>query len=625
MRYEDFILRIGPGAGSAYEIQVDSPAGEGQGTFEIPQSTGAPAGSETAPSGGTTREVVKGGSHRPAASARQAGIELYQALFQGEVANLFHDCLGRLADGDRGLRIKVEIDARLPRLEPLQNLPWELLCRPDTREPLGLSERTPIVRVLRVPRERCPGLSRSTRLRVLVVPSSPSDLPPLDLAQERRNLEEAWRRQTAVELVFLARADREELRRVLRKASFQVLCFMGHGGFDPATGEGSLFFEKPDGTADPVSGSALARELNDIRSLRLVVLNACHTARAESAFAGVASALVLGGVPAVVAMRRPITDRAAVAFSRVLWERLAAGDPLEAAMVEARLAIHRLDETSDEWATPVLFLRTREEASVQRYAALLAAALGLAILAIVLGLGWVRDLRAGQVRRSIDEGIELRGQKQPEKAREAFLEALRLDPDNGVAHAHLSVLEEEEGNYADALAHAQAAVEAGPSEAFHHYNLGNLLARLGRVEEALGSLREAVRLEPGYGEAYNEIGNLYLDELDLPVDARLAFDNGLRADPELPPLHKNVARAALAEGKLDEAVRSLEKARSLYAAKDLSGLPETFYWLAEAHARAGRRIESCRALSDLRLQEPAGPWQRRGEGLAQQIGCDGVS
>ena len=45
----------------------------------------------------------------------------------------------------------------------------------------------------------------------------------------------------------------------------------------------------------------------------------------------------MSGVPAVIAMREPISDEAALAFSRVLDDRLAAGDPVEPALAEALL------------------------------------------------------------------------------------------------------------------------------------------------------------------------------------------------------------------------------------------------------------------------------------------------
>ncbi len=96
-------------------------------------------------------------------------------------------------------------------------------------------------------------------------------------------------------------------------------------------------------------------------SCGLVVLNARHTARSGSSegdpYGGVAAALVRSGMPAVVAMQRPISDGAAIAFSAAFYRQLAAGAGLETALTEGRQAIHTLSPAGDEWAIPVLFGR----------------------------------------------------------------------------------------------------------------------------------------------------------------------------------------------------------------------------------------------------------------------------
>jgi hypothetical protein len=102
--------------------------------------------------------------------------------------------------------------------------------------------------------------------------------------------------------------------------------------------------------------------LKDVPDLRLVFLNACHTGRIPDGaetdpFSGVATALVLGGIPTVVAMQLPVEDHAAIVFSRTVYGRLAQGDPIEAAVTEGRQAIHASHPDTAEWAIPVLFTR----------------------------------------------------------------------------------------------------------------------------------------------------------------------------------------------------------------------------------------------------------------------------
>jgi hypothetical protein len=217
-----------------------------------------------------------------------------------------------------------------------------------------------VVRYLDVPRPAAPILLEST-LRVLVVVSSPPGLPPLDIKRERANLEAACQRWKGVEVTVLERADSAAIRRHLLEKPFHVLHFIGHGGFDPAQGEGVLFFEKPGGQPEPVTGQALATFLKDFKTLGLVFLNACDTARTDSRglnpFSGVAGALVLGGLPAVVAMQFPISDQAAIAFSAAFYQRLAIGAPVDASGVEGRQAVLATTPGTHEWGTPVLFVR----------------------------------------------------------------------------------------------------------------------------------------------------------------------------------------------------------------------------------------------------------------------------
>ncbi|HSN87021.1 MAG TPA: tetratricopeptide repeat protein, partial [Thermoanaerobaculia bacterium] len=194
---------------------------------------------------------------------------------------------------------------------------------------------------------------------------------------------------------------------------------------------------------------------------------------------------------------------------------------------------------------------------------------------------------------------------------------------NAAAHSSLSLLDSRAGRYEAALGHARAAASAQPDEAVYHYNLGHLLARLGRDEQALESLHRAVKLDVGYAPAFNELGNVYL-HLDRPAEAEEALLAGLRADPRLAPLHKNFARAALARGRIDDALRSLEDALAL-GPGDFQSTAEIHYWLAVAHSRAQRPGVACRHLEELRRMDPAGigPWAAEAAVLARQLSCAG--
>lgn len=371
MHLEDFTLDLTADGRGGHTVRVlDSPAGEGRGDFGV-----APDAAEIvhffaglnrmrAPGLGRLRDLMP--VQRPPrkrSTARELGEGLFRALFPGEVGQLFRTSQALVAARGHGLRIRIRFDAEASAT--LHRVPWELIYDPVDGRFLAWSREAPLVRTLELARPvDLPSLP--ARLSILVLMANPAGTADLDLAAERRTMTRVWKDHPTVDVRFLPdqegeRATFASLRRALLATETHVLHFMGHGGFDRESGAGTLSLEREDGGLDIVKGTDLANLLGDFDGLRLVVLNACRTAEAVDAkghnpFAGVATALVRGGVPAVVAMQTAISDRAAIAFSQELYHRLARGEPADLALVEGRRGIGRPGKT-EEWVIPVLFQR----------------------------------------------------------------------------------------------------------------------------------------------------------------------------------------------------------------------------------------------------------------------------
>lgn len=353
MQYLDFVVSIERDGVGAYRKRVlESPAGQGSDPFEPPfQLDDLPALLDKL-----------GPDVRSGRVSRETGGALHRALFSGQVGTLYSESRGRAEGTGHGLRIKIRFNPGASGMSWVPVLPWELIFRPDTEEFLGSDLMSPIVRYLEVPRtSELPAFQAP--LRILVALASPQGTQALNLDEERRRLEKALGgRPGEIDLDFLEHTTLDGLRTQLRSRSFHVLHFMGHGGWNPQTGEGSLLLETPGGSRDLVSGSLLADSIKGTSMPVLVVLNSCGTARSSmvegaSPFGGVAAALVRKGVPAVVAMQFTVTDKAAIPFASELYARIAAGDPVDSAVTEGRLAIRGALRDSMEWATPVLFMR----------------------------------------------------------------------------------------------------------------------------------------------------------------------------------------------------------------------------------------------------------------------------
>ena len=371
IQYEDFSLKIEPKRGDLYPVIVlRSPAGEGRSHFTLPFDPDE-LGNILADLGeavrGSPEKVVREAA--PGATRtrpQQIGDQLFNALFSGPIRSLLDRSLGMLHGSNQGLRVKLHIDPEDASLAQLSSLPWELMYRKETREFLNLSSFTPILRYLDV-QVPCVPLPMEPPLRILGVIANPLDYPQLDLERERRQIEATWARQQDVTVDFLQPATIQQLQEQLAAQPYHALHFMGHGGFDRLSGSGVLLLEDEHGRGAAVDGSTLGVLLRDAPTLRLVFLNACETACVSKQegldpFAGVAAAMVMAGIPAVVAMQFPITDGAAIRFANRFYSLLAAGQPVDYAVAQGRQAILAAESGTMEWATPVLFMRAPEGA-----------------------------------------------------------------------------------------------------------------------------------------------------------------------------------------------------------------------------------------------------------------------
>lgn len=297
-------------------------------------------------------------------SLRQIGEKVSAALFKNGLSEHFRRCCDEVSRGGKdGLRLRLRFRIDDPQAGYLAAVPWERLCDPRSAELLAIDQWTPIVREIAVPQPRAV-LEVEPPLRILVVDAAPMAMRELDLKLEIERMEEALEplvKSGVVELLRLAKATKDQMRDALLDEEIHILHFMGHGGYHSASGTGAIFFENDDETKDQVSGEMLAAylKLRPGSNLRLVVLNACKTARhgvraGTPLSHGVASAVLQQTrIPAVVANQYSISDAAAIDFSRVFYGRVAAGDGVDEAITEARL---RLWTKTQEWATPVLFL-----------------------------------------------------------------------------------------------------------------------------------------------------------------------------------------------------------------------------------------------------------------------------
>ncbi|MFN2226721.1 MAG: tetratricopeptide repeat protein [Anaerolineae bacterium] len=367
LSFENFDLRL-ERSGERYRAYVlASPAGE------VVEESALPPGFFDLEEflkriGRPSRGMFRDARHSEAVESKAGealssfGANLFEVAFPGQVGTALENSLKQVRDNDAGLRIRL----RLADVPELVDLPWEYLYNPATQTYVTLSAEVCLTRYPELLRSEQP-LAVTPPLQVLVVIANPSDLTDLDVEAEWESLKEAVAKleeEERIEICRLEDATLEALQGALRRDDYHILHFIGHGDFDTREKKGILVLEDKEGRSHRVPTEDLNLLLGDeVRNLRLVVLNTCKGARTSESdpFAGLAQGLLRQGVPAVVAMQFEISDQAAITFSREFYRSVADGFPIDFSVGEGRKAIRLDDDLDDsvvEWGIPVLFMRS---------------------------------------------------------------------------------------------------------------------------------------------------------------------------------------------------------------------------------------------------------------------------
>jgi hypothetical protein len=290
------------------------------------------------------------------------GTRLYELLKQTGAAAEWRRLReeAEAAGGNHGLRTYLD----LPKF--LSEWPWELLA---WRVDAGLycracnSKQHPVLRVARPPEP--PVVWEDRTVRILLV-SGEEELDAENRAStELRLIRKIFHEANLSVIVDLceAPASMAELEGRITTFAPHVLHFIGHGHIENGTGF-ALDFKR---TASwEWSANQILQFLRNLPAKpRLVVLNSCHSSQREAHAAPVTAAILEAGVPAVIGALAALQIEYARQFSGALYAALAALEPLDKAVVTARLKLSSIARYSGlerrHWALPVLTVKAPPE------------------------------------------------------------------------------------------------------------------------------------------------------------------------------------------------------------------------------------------------------------------------
>ena len=109
------------------------------------------------------------------------------------------------------------------------------------------------------------------------------------------------------------------------------------------------------------------------------------------------------------------------------------------------------------------------------------------------------------------------------------------------------------GDATTALALLESAIKHQPDFVDAHNNLGNVLKAEGDFVRAEAAYRKAIDMAPMYFDAHFNLG-IVLEAMSRPAEARDAYRQALDIQPDFLPAYLNTGNACKALGKFDEAL-----------------------------------------------------------------------
>jgi hypothetical protein len=124
-------------------------------------------------------------------------------------------------------------------------------------------------------------------------------------------------------------------------------------------------------------------------------------------------------------------------------------------------------------------------------------------------------------------------------SRTLCLRALEVESANWLAHDLLGNILAREGDTEGAIGHYDEAIRLQPGYARAYYNRGVALGAAGRIQPSLLDFQQAVALRPGYAEAHQNLG-VVLGALGRREEARDAFRRALALRPDYQMARRNL-------------------------------------------------------------------------------------
>ena len=130
---------------------------------------------------------------------------------------------------------------------------------------------------------------------------------------------------------------------------------------------------------------------------------------------------------------------------------------------------------------------------------------------------------------------------------------LEKNPDCWMAQNNLGTVLVRIGRYQEAIKNFRRVIQINPDYAEVHNNFGAALFHMGRPREAMEQYERALQLKSNYPEAQNNLGSA-LDQIGRPREAIEHYEQALRLNPEYAEAYFNLGNLYKTAGQYQQAI-----------------------------------------------------------------------
>jgi DNA-binding response OmpR family regulator len=309
-------------------------------------------------------------------NSSQVGQQLYQHIFMNhlEVISSYQNALGKVGDDEK-------LHLRFEGFRDFLRVPLESLFNEVHPAENHLILRHPLSRCITAAQWKRVPLSplffndlwaEGGELRILLIASNTT--PPIAgveseieiLSKSLKGMFESKGIKTHVEALSTTQANYGKIRQILRKCTFHIVHYAGHGAYHEGSPERSFLpFWEDDGKGAvkkmPVSEISLLLQGSDVRFVYLSCCSGSRTGEPEKLldddFLGIADGIIHAGVPSVLGFRWPVSDDGAITLALAFYESLARQGHLDTALLDARREVAMQDRDDITWLSPILIIQ----------------------------------------------------------------------------------------------------------------------------------------------------------------------------------------------------------------------------------------------------------------------------